>query len=133
MKEINLEDTKEITGGASISGALVTGIAKVIQSGFEGISNFITDVASIGFAFYQANKNPIKAEYKIGNNSFKIDNTKLVDLKIQQSKVQEIKIPVLEVGNSKNNININYNDAYNNSDSVTDIYSDFDQSISIFD
>ncbi|WBX36035.1 hypothetical protein [Mycoplasma capricolum] len=133
MKEINLEDTKEITGGASISGALVTGIAKVIQSGFEGISNFITDVASIGFAFYQANKNPIKAEYKIGNNSFKIDNTKLVDLKIQQSKAQEIKIPVLEVGNSKNNIKINYNDAYNNSDSVTDIYSDFDQSISIFD
>ncbi|AJK51452.1 hypothetical protein [Mycoplasma capricolum] len=53
MKEINLEDTKEITGGASISGALVTGIAKVIQSGFEGISNFITDVASIGFAFYK--------------------------------------------------------------------------------
>ncbi|WFQ92574.1 hypothetical protein [Mycoplasma feriruminatoris] len=132
MKEINLENTKEIIGGAGVSGALVTGIAKVIQSGFEGVSNFITDIASVGFAFYQASKNPIKAEYKIGNSNFKIDNTKLVDLKIQQAKVQEIKVPVLEVGNSKNNIKINYNDSYNNNEQVNDIYNDFDQNISIF-
>ncbi|MDP4040582.1 hypothetical protein [Mycoplasma mycoides] len=132
MKEINLENTKEIIGGAGVSGALISGIAKVVESGFEGVSNLITDIASVGFAFYQASKNPIKAEYKIGNNSFKIDNTKLVDLKIQQAKAQEIKIPVLEIGNNKNNIKINYNDAYNNDEQISNIYNDFDQNISIF-
>ncbi|AEM68865.1 Uncharacterised protein [Mycoplasma putrefaciens] len=116
MKEIQINQTKEIVGGtvsALPSGASLNGISSIIGSYFSGVTGLFGSIIGSGLALVQMASNPVKAEYKIGNVSIKTDNTKKYDHQINMQKLEveqqrliakesEVKIPILELGSSKN-------------------------------
>ncbi|AJM71983.1 hypothetical protein [Mycoplasma yeatsii] len=103
MKEIKIENTKEIIGGAGITGALLDGAGKLVSSIFNGYIGVIGTITSSILSMFIASTNPVKAEYKIGNNLIKVDNTRKVDYEIEKLKYDSMqsRFPVLELGSGK--------------------------------
>ncbi|UWD34812.1 hypothetical protein NX779_03290 [Mycoplasma cottewii] len=105
MKEIKIENTKEIIAGAglNITGALLEGAAKLVTSVSNSYIGLFDTISSTVVSMFVMASNPAKAEFKFGNNLIKVDNTKKIDYQIEKLKYDSMqsRYPVLELGSGK--------------------------------
>ncbi|MBY7704286.1 hypothetical protein JIY74_29010 [Vibrio harveyi] len=106
MKEIKIENTKEIIGGdgLNITGALLDGAAKLVTSISNSYIGMFDTLSSTLVSMFVMSTNPTKAEFKFGNNLIKVDNTRKIDYEIEKLKYNSMqsRFPVLELGSGKN-------------------------------
>ncbi|AGR41919.1 hypothetical protein [Spiroplasma diminutum] len=74
MEKLTIEQSRNVVGGKGITGALLSGVGSITKSVSELFANTVGSVATTVFTAISLNKSD-KLESKIGNSSFKFDNS----------------------------------------------------------
>ncbi|ALD66139.1 hypothetical protein [Spiroplasma cantharicola] len=74
MEKLSIAKSREIVGGKGITGALLGGVGSVTKSISDFFSNTVGTIATTVFTAISLNKSD-KLESKIGNSTFKLDNS----------------------------------------------------------
>ncbi|AUB31338.1 hypothetical protein [Spiroplasma floricola] len=74
MEKLTIEQSKKVVGGKAVSGAFLSGIGSIMKGASELFTNFIGAISTTVFGALTINRND-KVELKIGNSTFKVDNT----------------------------------------------------------
>ncbi|AUM62461.1 hypothetical protein [Spiroplasma monobiae] len=74
MEKLNLNQKREIVGGKGITGALLSGIGSIAKGAADFLTNTVGAISTTVFTAMSLNKVD-KLESKIGNSTFKTDNT----------------------------------------------------------
>ncbi|WP_339021385.1 hypothetical protein [Spiroplasma endosymbiont of Atherix ibis] len=74
MEKLTVEQSIKVVGGKAASGALFNGIGSIIKSTSDLFTNLIGAISTTVFGALTINRND-KVELKIGNSTFKADNS----------------------------------------------------------
>ncbi|AKX34486.1 hypothetical protein SLITO_v1c08710 [Spiroplasma litorale] len=85
MTKLNIDQKREVVGGAGLSGAFLDGIANIIKSLSTAINDTIGSISTSILAGKVIN-NVDKFDMKIGSNSLSFDRTKSNESKAQPPK-----------------------------------------------
>ncbi|WP_338985402.1 hypothetical protein [Spiroplasma endosymbiont of Diplazon laetatorius] len=90
MQKLDLNKKREIVGGKGITGALLSGVGNVAKGASDLFTNTLGAISTTVFTAISLGKND-KLETKIGNSTFKTDNTSSNKLNIEaDSKVPDV-------------------------------------------
>ncbi|QHX36460.1 hypothetical protein [Spiroplasma sp. BIUS-1] len=90
MEKLNTNQKREVVGGKGVTGALLNGIGSIAKGVSDLFTNTIGSISTTIFTAKSLNKVD-KLEAKIGNSTFKSDNTTSNKLNIEaDSKVPSV-------------------------------------------
>jgi len=86
MQKLTIKETQQVAGG-SISGALLNGVGKIIESSAKGFSTVVGTINNVVHSW--ADKPHVKSEIKYGDTTIKTDDSKQLDFQKEVLKHEE--------------------------------------------